>query len=871
MEKFTEVEQVPEFLALEDWEEQIGELSKAQLMLIAEHQGIDIPGGTKKGSILLKVLGALKSDGDESLTQIQEETKLLADQAAAHEIQKEILELQLRLESERREAERERAQEKEKERQEKEKERQEKESERAREREREAREREKEEYEKEERRKDREHELEVLRLRQEYSGDNFNVNTALKLVPNFEERNVQEFFVAFEKLANRLKWPKEMWTTLLQSKLVGRAQKVYGTLNEDLSVEYETVKEVILRAYELVPEAYRQRFREFRKLPTQTYVEFARVKRQTFLEWLKSKCVNDFEKLQELILVEEFKSCLPREMKVHLEELKLDSLQEVAIASDEYALTHKSYEKTGGKKTTRWQSQPENTEKGSNDLSTGKGSSPMREGSSSSPSEGRELICYYCRQKGHVKSNCEEYKKFIESKKKPVTLLTSSSEIGDTGVPKGFEKYLSEGEVSCNARKPKRNVKILRDTGSLQSLILRASLPNHFREKRSDFVWISGFPNTLTRSPREKVFMNSKWSNGFVKLAVVDRIHVGGVDVVLGNDIADRGEGALPVASLETPERDSVVTKGKSEDTVCVETRSESQADGFMNNETVNVFNDLMVDWAHLSFSDLRNAQEEEYGKRELVRGNPRDLTRPVWRRYEGLLYRFSRDVGKNKCLRKLIIPGKYVGILLDWAHGVRNYLIDQGEIHFGFHKYRRLVKENFFWPGMERDISRYFSARVACSNKPIRKPQDTVTRTDDVANSDMEVRVEERANGPRKNRGVPLPILINTEAIEARKEREAKAKSETKMKVEPMREVELVEARIEPEVTEKLVEERKEPITETERKPFVYRTGHLKHSRNAGENIRTTLKGLVSLYPGGRIYQWLTLRLSLCMKHSRW
>ena len=135
MEKFTEVEQVPDFLALEDWEEQIGELSKAQLMLIAEHQGIDIPGGTKKGSILLKVLGALKSDGDESLTQIQEETKLLADQAAAHEIQKEILELQLRLEREKREAEKERAQENEKER--------------TREREREAREREKEARERE--------------------------------------------------------------------------------------------------------------------------------------------------------------------------------------------------------------------------------------------------------------------------------------------------------------------------------------------------------------------------------------------------------------------------------------------------------------------------------------------------------------------------------------------------------------------------------------------------------------------------------------------------------------------------------------------------------------------------------------------------
>ena len=107
-------------------------------------------------------------------------------------------------------------------------------------------------------------------------------------------------------------------------------------LDEELSADYDTVKPIILRAYELVPEAYRQKFRDLKKLPTQTYVEFARVKEQAFGDWVKSKEVDDIKKWKELLLVEEFKNCVHRELKVHLEELKLDTLQEVAIASDEY-------------------------------------------------------------------------------------------------------------------------------------------------------------------------------------------------------------------------------------------------------------------------------------------------------------------------------------------------------------------------------------------------------------------------------------------------------------------------------------------------------------------------------------------------------
>ncbi|XP_066988204.1 uncharacterized protein [Macrobrachium rosenbergii] len=142
--------------------------------------------------------------------------------------------------------------------------------------------------------------------------------------------------------SSEVQWPQEYWTTLIQSKLIGRAQKVYVTLDESLSSDYDNVKAIVLKAYELVPEAYRQRFRNLQKDREQTFVEFARGKRQYAEDWLKSKEVDNFEGLKELVLVEEFKRCVPDKLKVHLEELKIDTLQEVAIASDEYYLSHKN-------------------------------------------------------------------------------------------------------------------------------------------------------------------------------------------------------------------------------------------------------------------------------------------------------------------------------------------------------------------------------------------------------------------------------------------------------------------------------------------------------------------------------------------------
>ncbi len=89
----------------------------------------------------------------------------------------------------------------------------------------------------------------------------FDVGKYIKLVPPFRETEVDSYFVAFERVAAKLKWPRDKWALLLQCNLVGKAQEVCAALPIEDSLNFDVVKLAVLRAYELVPEAYRQKFR----------------------------------------------------------------------------------------------------------------------------------------------------------------------------------------------------------------------------------------------------------------------------------------------------------------------------------------------------------------------------------------------------------------------------------------------------------------------------------------------------------------------------------------------------------------------------------------------------------------------------------
>ena len=56
-------------------------------------------------------------------------------------------------------------------------------------------------------------------------GTHFNVTKHIRLFPPFQKKEVDKYFLHFEKVAENLKWPKKHWTLLLQSFVIGRLVK----------------------------------------------------------------------------------------------------------------------------------------------------------------------------------------------------------------------------------------------------------------------------------------------------------------------------------------------------------------------------------------------------------------------------------------------------------------------------------------------------------------------------------------------------------------------------------------------------------------------------------------------------------------------
>ena len=99
------------------------------------------------------------------------------------------------------------------------------------------------EWEREEREKVREFQLRMREIEMQERANqpkqkieyNFDVAKHIRLVPPFQEKEVDKYFLDFEKVAENLNWLKEHWTLLLQSVLIGKAREIYTQLGVEQS------------------------------------------------------------------------------------------------------------------------------------------------------------------------------------------------------------------------------------------------------------------------------------------------------------------------------------------------------------------------------------------------------------------------------------------------------------------------------------------------------------------------------------------------------------------------------------------------------------------------------------------------------------
>ena len=196
---------------------------------------------------------------------------------------------------------------------------------------------------------------------------------------------------------------------------------MYLSMSVEESSQCDHVKTTILKVYELVPEVYRQHFRSSQRQDTQTITEFAREKEVQFDCWCSAKEVaQDFNKLWQLMLLGEFKSCLTPQMKTYLDERKVDGLSQAAV---------------------------------------------------------------HCKCKGHIMSECWEEKKkaklnaVVNVKRDGHNLVTGQSSATKNADGNEVNPFISECHVSLTAGDDPVPIPILQDTGATQSLLTENILP----------------------------------------------------------------------------------------------------------------------------------------------------------------------------------------------------------------------------------------------------------------------------------------------------------------------------------------------------------------------------------------------------------
>ena len=462
----------------------------------------------------------------------------------------------------------------------------------------------------------REHELKMASLGKQSPSDKasvFDPARNIRLVPPFQEKEVDKYFAHFEKVADSLNWPKESWVLLLQSVLVGKAQEIYGSLSVEQSSNYEHVKEAILKAYELVPEAYRQKFRNYLKYDSKTHVEFAREKENLFNRWCHSKEIGqDFKKLKQMVLLEEFKDKVRPDIRSHLDEQKVEELEKAAVMADDYALTHKMSSKSGNPQQKRYHGSGnrENVSRNMDDRKR-QGKSTENVGLVSKVEPLKPIICGHCGKPGHIITNCwklggktpcehcgrfnlksedcriaknklqKEVKptgltslkglkvspfnesenskgvkvkplidrnNFVEKNKgiKVNPLHNDKSCIEDEISPntesdymENYKPFISEGVVSLvGDENSSQKVKILRDTGATQSLMLDSVLPLTENSFTGANVLISGVEMGILEVPLHEVNIKSSLINGNIVIGMRPSLPVEGISLILGNDLA---------------------------------------------------------------------------------------------------------------------------------------------------------------------------------------------------------------------------------------------------------------------------------------------------------------------------------------------
>ncbi|XP_066940415.1 uncharacterized protein [Macrobrachium rosenbergii] len=538
-----------------------------------------------------------------------------------------------------------------------------------------------------------------------------------------------EFDSSVRKGLLLLKWPQEYWTTLIQSKLIGRAQKVYVTLDESLSSDYDNVKAIVLKAYELVPEAYRQRFRNLQKDREQTfYLEFAREVAIASDEYYLSH-------KNELGVMSNIKpGCVRKSQKEEFNEDKygndgnFPTGAPIKIMTDHNPLTFINRYKNKNQRLMRWSIMLQEWNLQFSHI-PGRDNVVADVFSLSQRWEFHKCL-------GLLKLVMFNIKFIGEGKDGTRLNFVARSFLVERGGKQGSEldrleleqvaQHL-EIEFDSSVRKGLLLLKVydyvktVKTEGEMKvvkeevSEVAIASDEYYLSHKNELGVMSNIKPGCVRKSQR------------ILKLAIVNRFPVKGVDIVLGNDVAYKNNQDPILMNREI----AVVTRSRAsgvdaaESTTDVDCSSLERSINSSSGSNLVVDRNIAKDLPNWTKEELIKAQKQEFRDLHVESGEVDDLTVPKFKIINNILYRLSRprEAGNSahEVLKQILVPYVHRIGLMSLAH-------DNGLAgHFGIHKTAGKLLKDYYWPKLKSDVKKFVNSCSICQK--VGKPNQVIPK----------------------------------------------------------------------------------------------------------------------------------------------
>ena len=557
--------------------------------------------------------------------------------------------------------------------------------------------------------------------------------------------DLDSYLNRFERFARANKWDEDIWAPSLSALLTGKALDVYSRMSEDAAVDYDQLKEALLKRYDLTEDGYRVKFRDAKPEAGESPEQFI-VRLQNYLKrWIElSSTDEDFEGVCNLFVKEQFTDSCPKDLAVHLRERAPADLEELAKVAEQYLIAHgRHLAKPGDVKQQKKTPGNHGNQSGSDSHTQNDrrcytcggighiaSKCPSNHQSTSYSSKKK---CYKCDRFGHDPSDCRSpnvkkssqkaasaiVKKGKTEPKKEVSggCLVDEKIEDEYASAADIDECIDDGQIMLASGKKVplvssaciepmdehhsnmpvvkglingAEVDVLRDTGCSGVVVKKDFVKEDQYTDKCAYMRL--IDNSMRRVPVVKITVNTPYFTGEVEAQCLpDAIY----DLIIGN---------VPGARRpEDPDPDW-------HEACAVMTRAQAKKQGkFTPLKVLDGTKSATIDKDQL----VKMQQEDRTLDRFLDLKEPKLKGQQCVQFQEkgGVLYRLYThpEVNGGKQLRQVVVPTKLRNHVMETAHDS----IMGG--HMGIKKTSDKVLSNFYWPGLQGDVTRFVQSCDIC------------------------------------------------------------------------------------------------------------------------------------------------------------